>query len=53
VIELVTYLGADQQVILKVNGDTWVARVENLQIFTRGQKVSLEIPQNAWLWLPN
>jgi putative spermidine/putrescine transport system ATP-binding protein len=53
VIELVTYLGADQQVILKVGSDTWVARVENDQVFARGQKVSLEIPSNAWLWLPN
>jgi putative spermidine/putrescine transport system ATP-binding protein len=52
VIELVTYLGADQQVILKIGADTWVARVENDQVFTRGQKVSLEIPNNAWLWLP-
>jgi ABC-type sugar transport system ATPase subunit len=53
VIELVTYLGADQQVILKVGSDTWVARVENDQVFTRGQKVALEIPSNAWLWLPS
>jgi putative spermidine/putrescine transport system ATP-binding protein len=52
VIELVTYLGADQQVILKVGSDTWVARVENDQVFARGQKVSLEIPKNVWLWLP-
>jgi putative spermidine/putrescine transport system ATP-binding protein len=53
VVELVTYLGADQQVILKVGSDTWVARVENDQVFARGQSVALEIPQNAWLWLPN
>ena len=52
VIELVTFLGADQQVILKVGSDTWVARVENDQVFTRGQKVALEIPGDAWLWLP-
>jgi ABC-type sugar transport system ATPase subunit len=52
VIELVTYLGADQQVILKVGGDTWVARVENDQVFARGQNVALEIPSSAWLWLP-
>jgi putative spermidine/putrescine transport system ATP-binding protein len=52
VIELVTYLGADQQVILKVGSDTWVARVENDQVFARGQKVSLEILSHTWLWLP-
>jgi putative spermidine/putrescine transport system ATP-binding protein len=50
-VELVTYLGADQQVILKLGADTWIARVENDQTFTRGERVQLEIPANAWLRL--
>ena len=50
-VELVTYLGADQQVILRVGQDTWIARVPNDLVFTRGQTVSLEIPNSAWLRL--
>jgi putative spermidine/putrescine transport system ATP-binding protein len=50
-VELVTYLGADQQVILKLGADTWIARVENDQTFTRGERVHLEIPASAWLRL--
>ncbi len=51
VVELVTYLGADQQVILRVGGDTWIARVPNDLVFTRGQTVGLEIAAGAWLRL--
>ena len=50
-VELVTYLGADQQVILRVGQDTWIARVPNDLVFTRGQTVGLEIASNAWLRL--
>lgn len=51
VVELVTYLGADQQVILRVGQDTWIARVPNDLVFTRGQTVGLEIASGAWLRL--
>jgi putative spermidine/putrescine transport system ATP-binding protein len=51
VVELVTYLGADQQVILRVGAETWSARVPNDQNWTRGQTVRLEIPGHAWLRL--
>lgn len=51
VVELVTYLGADQQVILRVGNDTWIARVPNDLVFTRGQTVGLEIASGAWLRL--
>ncbi len=51
-VELVTYLGADQQVLVRVGPDLWVARVPNDQVFSRGQTVSLTIPENAWLWMP-
>lgn len=51
VVELVTYLGADQQVILRVGNDTWIARVPNDLVFTRGQTVGLEIAAGAWLRL--
>ncbi len=51
-VELVTYLGADQQVLIRIGPDVWVARVPNDQIFSRGQTVSLVIPENAWLWMP-
>ena len=50
-VELVTYLGADQQVILRVGNDTWIARVPNDLVFTRGQTVGLEIASGAWLRL--
>jgi putative spermidine/putrescine transport system ATP-binding protein len=50
-VELVTYLGADQQIILKIGADTWIARVENDGIFARGERVHLEIPASAWLRL--
>jgi ABC-type Fe3+/spermidine/putrescine transport system ATPase subunit len=50
-VELVTYLGADQQVILRVGPETWSARVPNDQTWTRGQTVRLEIPGHAWLRL--
>ena len=51
VVELVTYLGADQQIILRVGNDTWIARVPNDLVFTRGQTVGLEIAVGAWLRL--
>ena len=51
VVELVTYLGADQQVILHVGNDTWIARVPNDLVFIRGQTVGLEIAEAAWLRL--
>ena len=50
-VELVTYLGADQQVILRVGQDTWIARVPNDLVFTRGQTVGLEIASGVWLRL--
>ena len=53
VVELVTYLGADQQVLMRVGPDLWEARIPNDQVFTRGQTVSLEVPAQAWLWLPS
>ena len=53
VVELVTYLGADQQVLMRVGPDLWEARIPNDQVFTRGQTVSLEVPTQAWLWLPS
>jgi ABC-type Fe3+/spermidine/putrescine transport system ATPase subunit len=52
VVELVTYLGADQQVLMRVGPDLWEARIPNDQVFARGQTVSLEVPVQAWLWLP-
>jgi putative spermidine/putrescine transport system ATP-binding protein len=51
-VELVTYLGADQQVLVRIGPDVWVARVPNDQVFSRGQTVSLVIPDHAWLWMP-
>jgi putative spermidine/putrescine transport system ATP-binding protein len=53
VVELVTYLGADQQVLVRVGSNLWEARIPNDQVFTRGQTVSLEVPAQAWLWLPS
>ena len=52
VVELVTYLGSDQQVLVRVGPDLWVARVPNDQVFTRGQQIILEIPADAWMLLP-
>jgi putative spermidine/putrescine transport system ATP-binding protein len=52
-VELVTYLGADQQVLVRIGSDLWEARIPNDQVFTRGQTVSLEVPAQAWLWLPS
>jgi putative spermidine/putrescine transport system ATP-binding protein len=49
----VTYLGADQQVLVRVGPDLWEARIPNDQVFTRGQTIGLEIPAQAWLWLPS
>ena len=51
-VELVTYLGADQQVLVKVGSDLWVVRSSNTAVFTRGQPVGLEIAPDAWMWLP-
>jgi putative spermidine/putrescine transport system ATP-binding protein len=53
VVELVTYLGADQQVLVRIGPDLWEARVPNDQVFARGQTISLEVPAQAWLWLPS
>jgi putative spermidine/putrescine transport system ATP-binding protein len=53
VVELVTYLGSDQQVLVRVGPDVWVARVPNDQVFTRGQQIMLEIPADAWMLLPS
>ena len=53
VVELVTYLGADQQVLVRVGPDLWEARIPNDQVFARGQTVSLEVLAQAWLWLPS
>ncbi len=48
-VELVTYLGATQQVLINVSNQFWIARVPNTQIFTRGQVVGLEVASDAWL----
>ncbi len=48
-VELVTYLGATQQVLVNVSNQLWIARVPNTQIFTRGQTVGLEVAPEAWL----
>lgn len=48
-VELVTYLGAEQQVLVKVGPDTWTALVPNHQIIQRGDEVSLHIPADAWI----
>ena len=50
-VELVTYLGATQQVLVNVANQLWIARVPNTQIFTRGQIVGLEVNTDAWLGL--
>jgi len=49
VVELVTYLGAEQQVLIKVGGDTWMALAPNHQLIQRGDQVSLNIPDSAWI----
>ena len=50
-VELVTYLGATQQVLVNVSNQLWIARVPNTQIFTRGQTVGLKVSTEAWLGL--
>ena len=50
-VELITYLGATQQVLVNVSHQLWIARVPNTQIFTRGQTVGLEVSTDAWLGL--
>ena len=51
VVELVTYLGATQQVLIRVAGQIWIARVPNTQLYARGQTVGLEVAPDAWLAL--
>jgi putative spermidine/putrescine transport system ATP-binding protein len=48
-VELVTYLGAEQQVLIKVGPDLWTALVPNKQVLERGQEVWLQIPDGAWI----
>jgi putative spermidine/putrescine transport system ATP-binding protein len=50
-VELVTYLGATQQVLLRVAGQLLLARASSGQVFARGQKVSIEVPAESWLVL--
>ncbi len=50
-VELVTYLGATQQVLVNVAGQIWIARVPNTKMFTRGQVIGLEVAADAWLAL--
>ncbi len=50
-IELVTYLGATQQILVQIGSQMWIARVPNNQLLTRGQRVGLEIAPEAWLAL--
>jgi putative spermidine/putrescine transport system ATP-binding protein len=48
-VELVTYLGAEQQVLVRVGRDLWNARVSNQQQLQRGDRVSLEVADDAWI----
>lgn len=48
-VELVTYLGAEQQVLVKVGPDTWTVLVPNRQVIERGDRVRLHIPDDAWI----
>lgn len=48
-VELVTHLGAEQQVWVRVGSDLWTARVSNQQRLQRGDRVSLEVADDAWI----
>lgn len=48
-VELVTYLGAEQQVLVRVGPDLWNAIIPNQQIVQRGDAVALHVPDDAWI----
>jgi putative spermidine/putrescine transport system ATP-binding protein len=50
-VELVTYLGATQQVLVRVAGQLLLTRASSGQVFTRGQTVYLVVAADAWLVL--
>lgn len=48
-VELVTYLGAEQQVLVRVGSDLWTVLVSNQFQVGRGDRVALEVPEDAWI----
>jgi putative spermidine/putrescine transport system ATP-binding protein len=48
-VELVTYMGAEQQVLVRVGSDTWTVLVPNQQVIARGDAVRLHVPDDAWI----
>lgn len=49
VVELVTYLGAEQQVLVRVGPDLWTVFVPNQVLLQRGDRVRLRVPDDAWI----
>lgn len=49
VVELVTYLGAEQQVLVRVGPDLWTVFVPNQVLVQRGDRVRLSVPDDAWI----
>jgi putative spermidine/putrescine transport system ATP-binding protein len=49
VVELVTYLGAEQQLLVRVGPDLWTVLVPNQVVVQRGDSVRLHIPEEAWV----
>ena len=48
-VELVTYLGAEQQVLVRVGPDLWTVFVPNQTLVQRGDHVQLRVPDDAWI----
>lgn len=48
-VELVTYLGAEQQVLVRVGPDLWTVFVPNQTLVQRGDPVGLRVPDDAWI----
>ncbi|MCS7069413.1 MAG: ABC transporter ATP-binding protein [Meiothermus sp.] len=48
-VELVTYLGAEQQVLVRVGPDLWTVLVPNQVLLQRGDLVRLHVPEDAWI----
>lgn len=48
-VELVTYLGAEQQVLVRVGPDLWTVFVPNQTLVARGDPVQLHVPDDAWI----
>jgi putative spermidine/putrescine transport system ATP-binding protein len=48
-VELVTYLGAEQQVLVRVGPDLWTVFVPNQTLILRGDHVQLRVPEDAWI----